>query len=189
MIQDSGERREFDTGAVRDMQSGKGRFDLMPVGVVAGLFEVCGFPAYVTNVLYLIDDFIYGDCNDESRLILAARIFIKNNYQDLPTAMLEVAKHFEEGAEKYGENNWKRGLPRNCYIDSAVRHFMKFLRGDTDEPHDRAFLWNLMCCIWQTNEDERNTAGDEATLEDADEAAKAAAAIAKVARAVIDEKD
>lgn len=29
-IQDSGERREFDTGAVRDIQEGKGRFDLIP---------------------------------------------------------------------------------------------------------------------------------------------------------------
>lgn len=29
-IKDSGHRREFDTGAVRDMQEGKGRFDLVP---------------------------------------------------------------------------------------------------------------------------------------------------------------
>ena len=29
-IKDSGERREFSTGAVRDMSSGKGRFDLLP---------------------------------------------------------------------------------------------------------------------------------------------------------------
>lgn len=30
MIKDSGERREFETGSVRDAQSGKGRFDLIP---------------------------------------------------------------------------------------------------------------------------------------------------------------
>ena len=30
MIKDSGERTEFVTGAVRDMHSGKGRFDLLP---------------------------------------------------------------------------------------------------------------------------------------------------------------
>lgn len=29
-IKDSGERTEFDTGAVRDMHTGKGRFDLLP---------------------------------------------------------------------------------------------------------------------------------------------------------------
>ena len=30
MIQDSGKRREFETGAVRDIQTGKGRMDLLP---------------------------------------------------------------------------------------------------------------------------------------------------------------
>ena len=30
MIKDSGERTQFDTGAVRDMHTGKGRMDLLP---------------------------------------------------------------------------------------------------------------------------------------------------------------
>ena len=30
MIKDSGNRREFDSGALRDIQEGKGRFDLAP---------------------------------------------------------------------------------------------------------------------------------------------------------------
>lgn len=34
-ILDSGNRREFDTGAVRDIQEGKGRCDLMPLDVIA----------------------------------------------------------------------------------------------------------------------------------------------------------
>lgn len=35
MIQDSGQRREFATGAVRDIQEGKGRCDLLPLDVAA----------------------------------------------------------------------------------------------------------------------------------------------------------
>ena len=35
MIQDSGKRREYESGAVRDIQEGKGRCDLMPLDVVA----------------------------------------------------------------------------------------------------------------------------------------------------------
>ena len=35
MIQDSGNRRQFDTGAVRDIQSNKGRCDLMPLKQIA----------------------------------------------------------------------------------------------------------------------------------------------------------
>ena len=36
-IKDSGERTEFDTGAVRDLQLGKGRFDLIPQSVIRAL--------------------------------------------------------------------------------------------------------------------------------------------------------
>ena len=45
------------------------------------------------------------------------------------TLMLEVSKHYEAGALKYSENNWKKGLPLHCYIDSGVRHFFKYMRG------------------------------------------------------------
>jgi hypothetical protein len=36
-IKDSGQRRAFGTGAVRDMSSGKGRFDLIPMKVIRAL--------------------------------------------------------------------------------------------------------------------------------------------------------
>ena len=36
-ILDSGERTQFDTGAVRDMHEGKGRFDLLPMCVAKRL--------------------------------------------------------------------------------------------------------------------------------------------------------
>jgi hypothetical protein len=62
--------------------------------------------------------------------------------------LLEVSKHYEEGCKKYGENNWQKGIPVHCYIDSAVRHYLKFLRGDDDEAHNLAFVWNLMSCAW-----------------------------------------
>ena len=62
--------------------------------------------------------------------------------------LLEVSKHFEDGCKKYGENNWKKGIPVSRYIDSAARHYLKWCRGDQDEPHDRAVCWNLMCAVW-----------------------------------------
>ena len=37
IIKDSGERREFNTGAVRDMSAGKGRLDLLPCCAVLRL--------------------------------------------------------------------------------------------------------------------------------------------------------
>lgn len=143
-IKDSGERRQFydangNPMAVRDIQEGKGRCDLMPLDVVGDFLS--------NDILRCIGKFQQsGDVRD-----LAYALSLFDAYEPY-TMMLEVAKHFEEGAKKYGEvngvPNWKLGIPVRCYIDSAVRHYLKFLRGDNDEPHDRAFVWNIMCCIW-----------------------------------------
>ena len=64
------------------------------------------------------------------------------------TWLLEVSKHYEEGAKKYAERNWEKGISLHCYIDSGVRHYLKWLRGDKDEPHDRAFVWNMLGALW-----------------------------------------
>lgn len=142
MIKDSGTRREFESGAVRDIQEGKGRCDLMPLDVVAEILATEN--EYATLVLSCINDFVH---TGESEFLQTALSFFKA-YQDPYTMLLEVSKHFEEGAKKYGEYNWQKGIPVKCYIDSAVRHYLKWLRGDNDEPHDRAFVWNILCCIW-----------------------------------------
>ena len=141
-IKDSGSRREFSTGAVRDIQEGKGRCDLMPLGVVGVI--LCD-----DKVVKCIDAFKQDQAT--RHLYNALHVFCCDNYDDEYTMLLEVAKHFEEGAKKYGENNWQKGLPPSCYIDSALRHYLKFKRGDDDEPHDSAFVWNLMCCIWEVD--------------------------------------
>lgn len=39
MIKDSGNRREYETGAVRDMAAGKGRCDLLPLDVAAIMLQ------------------------------------------------------------------------------------------------------------------------------------------------------
>lgn len=137
MIKDSGNRREFTTGAVRDIQSGKGRCDLLPLDVIS---ELCH-----GEVLRRIYRFTQD--GDVSWLYeVLAEIMPKfGSYSNM---LLEVSIHFEEGANKYGDYNWQKGIPAHCYIDSAVRHFLKWVRNDNDEPHDRAFVWNIMCCIW-----------------------------------------
>ena len=155
MIKDSGSRREFDTGAVRDIQEGKGRCDLMPIRVIANLLDnLTGGD----HILREIADFAkYGKTLN---LYYALSSFAIMAYDSSPeTMILEASKHFEEGAKKYGENNWQKGLPANCYIDSAIRHYLKYRRGDTDEPHDRAFVWNIMCCVWEVDYHRDKTTG------------------------------
>ncbi len=131
-IKDSGNRREFSTGAVRDIAEGKGRCDLIPLDVI------------YDKTLTAIERFK----ETGNTLHLQTAVYESKFYPEIYTLLLEVSKHFEEGAKKYGESNWQKGIPVHCYIDSAVRHYLKHLRGDTDEPHNRAFVWNMLCCMW-----------------------------------------
>jgi hypothetical protein len=146
MILDSGNRSTFDTGAVRDIQEGKGRPTLMPLQVVSRLLgKQTG--DYIFQSIAMFTE------TGETRYLYAALLkFVTVAYAgETETMILEAAIHFEEGAKKYGENNWKLGIPINCYLDSAIRHYLKWRRGDTDEAHNRAFCFNVMCCIWEVD--------------------------------------
>lgn len=133
------EMRRFKTGAVRDSVEGKGRCDLLPLEIVAAL---CCDPIYDFIGKYIYD-------GDKAFLQMAIQRFVDFCYEgSWETALLEVAKQYEDGANKYNERNWEHGIDLHCYIDSAVRHYLKFKRGDKDEPHDRAFLWNLLGALF-----------------------------------------
>lgn len=93
-VKDSGERQRFETGAQRDIQAGKGRYDLLPAH-----------------------------------------------------ALHRLARHFENGAVKYGDNNWRKGIPTNRYMDSGMRHLVNYMLGDRSEDHLAAAAWNIMCLI------------------------------------------
>ena len=93
-IKDSGARSAFPGGAVRDVQVGKGRMDLLPV-----------------------------------------------------RALMEVAGIFEAGAVKYEARNWEKGIPLSRFMDSGLRHAMKWLKGDRDEPHLAQACWNFLCLL------------------------------------------
>lgn len=88
-VKDSGTRQEFTTGAVRDIQQGKGRYDLIT-----------------------------------------------------PVALRRLAKHYENGAAKYGDSNWAKGIPLRRIADSAIRHLFNYLEGDRSEDHIIACAWN-----------------------------------------------
>lgn len=97
-LPDSGERSEFQTGAVRDAMNGKGLPSLLPVD-----------------------------------------------------ALIAASKRFEDGAEKYGRDNWRKGIPLSRYVDSLYRHLWAFIEADETEDHGGAIIWNAMCLV-QTKE-------------------------------------
>lgn len=94
-LQDSGDRTEFGTGAVRDMHEGKGRLDLLPA-----------------------------------------------------CAILRLARHYENGANKYSDRNWEKGIPTSVMMDSGLRHLFKYLDGWVDEDHLAAAAWNILGAMY-----------------------------------------
>ena len=134
-IKDSGVRETYKSGAVRDTSKNKGRCDLLPLSVVAKLMK--------DNVMTYIS---YFQSTRQPKFLYQALEEVMQD--DKPYLILELSKHFEKGAEKYEERNWEKGIPEDRYIDSAVRHYLKYLNGENDEDHYISFVWNLFCLIW-----------------------------------------
>lgn len=61
-----------------------------------------------------------------------------------PISLKRLARHFENGAKKYGDRNWELGQPLTRYIDSTIRHIFCYLEGKRDEDHIIAGAWNLL---------------------------------------------
>lgn len=65
----------------------------------------------------------------------------------LPRAFLKrFAMHLTKGAEKYGRDNWTLANSQeelDRFKDSAFRHFIQWLDGETDEDHMAAVAFNL----------------------------------------------
>ncbi len=137
-VKDSGARRKFETGAVRDIAEGKGRCDLLP------LLEIGDH----LGSIVLIKIGMFLKWSGVNHITEAVREFINVAYGSHLTAILELSKQYEAGAKKYEERNWEKGIPTHCFVDSGVRHYLKWMRGDDDEPHDRAFLWNMFGLLW-----------------------------------------
>jgi hypothetical protein len=93
-VKDSGQRQQFESGAVRDIQQNKGRYDLIS-----------------------------------------------------PIALKYLAKHYESGALKYGDDNWLKGIPLKRIMDSALRHINNYLEGDRSENHLIACAWNCFAAF------------------------------------------
>lgn len=143
-IKDSGNRTDFANGAVREIREENGRCDLLPLKQVAMLFEN---DYIVKTALEGIDDYIYNGKKDG--IISALKSFCKVKYRDsIPEMILAVSHHYKDALSKYPERNWEKGLPTHSFVDSGVRHLLKIARGDQDEPHNNAFVWNMLGILW-----------------------------------------
>lgn len=64
-----------------------------------------------------------------------------------PIGLKAVAEACAEGAEKYDDYNWERGMPASDLLNHALRHIYEFLAGDRSENHLGHAAWNLLGAI------------------------------------------
>lgn len=62
--------------------------------------------------------------------------------------LLRLARLCEKDAEEFDEDNWKQGIPCHSFADSALRHMLQYMDGQTDEDHLIAAIWNLCGLAW-----------------------------------------
>lgn len=60
-----------------------------------------------------------------------------------PIGLRQLAETYAEGAEKYGDNNWKKGLPIGDTLNHLIRHIELWRSGDRNESHLAHAAWGL----------------------------------------------
>jgi hypothetical protein len=69
--------------------------------------------------------------------------------QDLisPWALNRLARHYENGSEKYSERNWEKGMPFSRYTASMFRHVLAWMQKNKSEDHLAAIAWNAFAIM------------------------------------------
>lgn len=183
VTKDSGQRTEFPGGSVRDLGTGKGRYDLIPWEVVVlwaqrplhtgsterdldyamtgafGWLNRVGDLGAIVELLGAVADHAQGPRE-------------KSGILGLQWPIIERwAKLMERGAEKYGARNWEIGQPLARFFDSGIRHLYQWYFGlNTEEDHLAAVFYNFGAIVWTTLRIEDGTLPAE--LDDRHTAAK-----------------
>ena len=166
---------EFSSGAHRDSQEGKPRFDLIDAGWIIAVWENWEaldsarptkrdvYEAFTNRQLlgaacHLLQH-EYPNTDECDRLLFSgySTVYITGVRglvisSDMPYKGLErLAMLLHRGAIKYGANNWRRGMPLWRTRASLHRHFWAWDDGDTNEDHFAAILFNLMVLFYTKN--------------------------------------
>lgn len=155
-IKMDGEFHQFEGGAIRYTKTGKGRFDLIPwIQLEKVLYYGSYTHDYAGNdeVNYTEHDIISFVISHIPEEVIRSITSVKyGNGKFTPKAIAamlrDLAIHYEKGAEKYGVDNWKKGVPLSSFWDSGARHTCQYLLGLEDEPHWISAIWNMLGYLW-----------------------------------------
>lgn len=54
-----------------------------------------------------------------------------------------LAETYAEGARKYSDHNWRKGMPFSVVLNHALGHLKAYAAGDKTEDHLSHCAWNL----------------------------------------------
>lgn len=73
----------------------------------------------------------------------------KPRYELIPKeALRRIAMHYANGAKKYSDDNWAKGMPYRRAYASMLRHAFAFADHDTTEDHLAAVCFNAMAIMY-----------------------------------------
>ena len=64
-----------------------------------------------------------------------------------PVGLRRLAETYAEGARKYGDYNWLKGMPASDVLNHAMRHIELWRAGDAAEDHLAHAAWNLFALM------------------------------------------
>ena len=197
-IKMDGEKDFFEGGAIRYTKKGKGRYDLIPSQQIHDILsyaklnwdkivgkddDFCSIHNVLMSAYPDADDLTYDNYIEIIINIIRYSYIVAANNKIFDAFMMgfvkmlkDLAVHYEMGAEKYGVDNWKNGIPETkgerggSFRDSGLRHLQQLLDGKTDEPHQIAAIWNFIGAMYvrkhQNDNTEESTDLKEVDIED-----------------------
>ena len=73
----------------------------------------------------------------------------KPRFDLIPVESLRrLADLYARGAEKYDDDNWKKGQPYSRAYASLFRHLIQWREGDRSEDHMAAVAWNAFALMF-----------------------------------------
>jgi len=64
-----------------------------------------------------------------------------------PFGLVRLAETYAIGARKYGDNNWRRGLPWSNTLNHLIKHVELWKAGDRSEDHLAHAAWGLFALM------------------------------------------
>ena len=128
-------RETFETGAVRDKTDY--RYDLMSPLVVSLILR------NDIEARNLAESLMHRDICHKS-VLFHLEVVVHTN----PAGLVHLyAQALHEGASKYGERNWEKGIPESNLLNHALAHLFALVSGDQSENHRSHLVWNVMTLI------------------------------------------